>query len=470
MIIKRAFNNFIWLFVSEVSSKGLIFLGTIYLARVLGKAGFGLYSLALAVGVYFWIVVDMGIIGYGTREVARNKEKAAELYSLLNSLRFILAISLFLIFCAALYIVDMSPEKRLILLAGGFYVVGYSLSPDWVFRGLEKMQFVALGNIVTSLIFVTGIYLFVKESSGTFWASLIYSCSFLFGSLVLLIIINKELKIPFSFNISFTKWRFHVRESFYFAINSGFNNLSLFIPIFFMGFLSTDEDLGAFSAPHRLIILVINASSLSIAALYPVLSSLYMTNRDDFKKTHVSFQKMIIWIALPVCIIATILSKNIVTFIFGVSYQDSAGIFTVLIWLSFLAIIRYSFGNALISANFHRFNMFATGAGAAFVTLTCVMLIPRYSGYGAAWALISGEIVTMFLMVGLFRKKLGFSGLLRPHILKVLLASMIMSIVIIILHSSAIPTALIGFFIYGVLSWSIGIISKKKIQEIFIKE
>ena len=176
---------------------------------------------------------------------------------------------------------------------------------------------------------------------------------------------------------------------------------------------------------------------------------------------------MIIWIALPICIIATILSKNIVTFIFGVSYQDSAGIFTVLIWLFSLAIIRYSFGNALISANFHRFNMFATGAGAAFVTLTCAILIPRYSGYGAAWALISGEIVTMFLMVGLFRKKLGSSGLLRHHLLKVLIASVTMSIVIIILHLPAIFTAVAGIFIYAVLSWSIGIISKKKIQEIY---
>jgi PST family polysaccharide transporter len=172
MIIKRAFNNIFWLFLSEACSRGLIFLGTIYLARVLGKAGFGLYSLALAVGVYFWIVVDMGVMVYGTREIARNKEKAAELYSLLNSLRFILAVTLFLIFCAVLYMVDMTPEKRLILIAGGFYVVGYSLSPDWVFRGLEKMQYIALGSIVTSFFFITGIYLLVKAPSDTFWLPL----------------------------------------------------------------------------------------------------------------------------------------------------------------------------------------------------------------------------------------------------------------------------------------------------------
>lgn len=166
-ISKRVFNNLFWLFLSKVSSKGLIFLGTIYLARVLGKARFGLFSLSMAVGIYFWTIVDMGVMGYGTREIARDKEKTAELYSLLNSLRFILAIGLFFIFCIALYFIEMPLEKKLILMAGGFYVVSHSLLPDWVLRGLEKMQYIALGNIVTALFFLAGIYIFAKDSSGT---------------------------------------------------------------------------------------------------------------------------------------------------------------------------------------------------------------------------------------------------------------------------------------------------------------
>lgn len=464
MIIKRAFNNFFWLSVSEVSSKGLIFLGTIYLARVLGKAGFGLYSLALAVGLYFWTIVDMGISGYGTREVSRDKEKAAELYCLLNSFRFMLAIILFLVFWLALYMVDISPEKRLILLAGGFYVVGYSLSPDWVFRGLEKMQYIAVGNIVTALFFVAGIYLFVKDSSGTLSASLIYSCTFFIGSLLLMILLYKKIKIPFFPRISFSQCWFHLKESFYFAINGAFNIIEIFIPIFFIGIWNTAEDLGIFSAPHRLTTMMIYASSLSVAALYPILSSLYVTNINDFKRTHSGFQNMMLWIVTPLCIITSIFSKNIIIFIFGIDYVDSARILTVLIWFFFLTIIRYSFGNALISANYHRFNMFATGAGAGFVTLTCLILIPKYSGYGAAWALICGEIVTLLLMVGLFRRKLGFSGLLRPHVIKILFASAVMILIIEIVHLPGIPSAVTGIISYGLLSLSTGVIDKKKIQ------
>jgi len=233
-----------------------------------------------------------------------------------------------------------------------------------------------------------------------------------------------------------------------------------------MGIWSTAEDIGIFSAPHRLALLVTRAGGLVIMALYPVLSSLYVTNIDDFKKTHAGFQKMIIWIAMPVCIIATLLSKDIVTFLFGASYADSSGIFNILIWLSFLMIIRYSFGNALISANFHRFNMFATGAGAATVTAVSIALIPVYSGYGAAWALMSGEIVTLILMYGIFKQKVYSSEFIKRYFIKVLFAGMTMGLIIKSIHLSAIPSSMIGIIIYGIISFIIGIQNKKDIQRV----
>lgn len=466
-ITKRVFNNIFWLVLSEVSSRTLIFLGTIYLARIVGKAGFGLYSLSLAVGVCFWMVADMGVTGYGTREIARNKEKAAELYNTLNSLRFLLAISLFLIFCGVLYLINMPLEKKLILLAGAFYAVAYSLSTDWVFRGLEKMQYLILGRATAPLLFLGCIYLLVNTPSDTLFASVIYSCSFLIGSLSFIFLLHQKLKMPFSLRISFASWWFHIKESFYFAINGAFNSIAIFIPLFFMGFWSTNEELGIFSAPHRLTIMVIHMSGLILLGLYPTLSSLYVTDRDNFKKTHTRFQKLIIVVTMPICIIVTMFGKDIIVFLFGASYADSGGIFSVLIWLTFLAVIRRTFGSALLSAGFHRFNMLATGTGVAVITLTSIALIPRYSGYGAVWALIGGEIFTLIMMSIFFRKKVYYSDIFKSYFAKVFFAGIVMGLLIISLPFSIIPSIFVGILVYGLLSLSIGIVSKKSIQQVY---
>jgi O-antigen/teichoic acid export membrane protein len=470
-IANRAFKNICWLFLSEVSSKGLIFLGTMYLARVLGKAGFGLFSLSLAIGVYLWTVVDMGVVGYGTREIARHSDRAQYLYRLLNSMRFMLAVSVLLIFCSVLYFIDMPTEKKSIVMAGSFYIVAYSLSPDWVIRGLEKFQYLAFGSFITALIFLSGIFYFSQSASDTLLSCGIYSFSIFAGGITLMIVLYMKCNMPFYFDVSIKEWKFHAKESFYFAINGSFNNINLFIPLLFMGFMSTAEELGTFSAPHRLTIMIIRSSSFVIAALYPVMSNLYITSREDFKETHAKFQKMLIVVAMPVCIIITFLSKDIVVLIFGSLYSDSYGILSILIWFSFLIIIRYSFGNALMSANLHRFNMFATGVGAVVITSFSAALIPKYSAYGAAWSLIGGEIVTLVLMIRLFKKKLGYSNLLRAHIVKVLLASTFMgaiiSVIIITFHFHHIISIFIGMLGYIFMFLIMALMSKRGISQIY---
>lgn len=468
-VVRRGFNNIFWISVSEISSKGLIFLGTIYLARILGKAGFGLFSLALTVGGYLWVIADIGVTGYGVREIARNREKSAELYSLLNSLRFVLSLCLFLIFCVALYIIDMPIEKKLILLSGGVYPIASALSSDWVFRGLEKMQYIVAGSLTTSLFYLGNLFLFVKGYSDTAMGVFIYSSSFLAGGLICMILLRHKLNIPFSLIISFKDWWLHIKESFYFTINSVLINSLMFIPILFMGIWSTAEELGVFSAPYRLTSMVTQAGGLAISALYPTLSNLYITDKDTFKKTHIGFQKLLIVITMPVCIISTILSKDIIMFIFGPLYVKSIGIFNVLIWLSSLIIIRNSFGNALLSAGFHRFNMIATGTGAVIVILVSIVLIPKYSAYGAAFALICGEIFTLLLMSKLFREKLYRSVFFKTYLVKILLASVIMGLLIISLNFSMVWRIFIGILAYGLLSLTLGIVSKESVQQIYRK-
>ncbi len=468
-ITKRIFNNVLWLSLSEVISKSLMFFGTIYLARVLGNAGFGLFSFSLAVGVYFWVVSDVGITQYGVREVARNKEKAGKLYNTLNSMRFILALLLFIVFSCILYFADIPLEKKTILLSGASFAVAYSLSSDWVFRGMEKMQYIFIGRIATSLSFLVGIYLLVKSDADTVTASVMYSASTLLGSLTFLILLSKKFNLSFSLEVSMKEWIVHIKESFYFAINGVFNNSSLFIPIFFMGLWNTNEEIGIFSAPHRLIMMVIRVSTLVISALYPPLSSLYVADRANFQKVHAAFLKVVIGISAPVFIVAAMFSKEIMLILFGKSYGDSGIIFHVMIWFTFLLIIRRSIGNALFSAGFQRCNMFASGAGFFILILTSLVLMHKYDSYVAAWTLISGEVITLLIMSFFFRQKVYFLEFLAPYGIKILLVSAAMVLIMAGLPFSKLSNSFIGIFAYCLMLPVVGIVKKNSLQELYIK-
>lgn len=468
-LTKRIFRNVFWLSLSEVSSRALIFISTVYLARTLQEAGFGLFSLSMAVGALSWVVVDMGITAYGTREIAWKRERANELCSVLNSLRITLAVVLFPIFCGVLYFISVPIQTKFVLMAGAFYAVACSFSVDWVLRGLEKMQFILAGRLISALIFVSGINLLVKIPSDTLLAAIIYSFSFLIGSLAFIIILTRKFKISFSMTLSFKDWRDHIRKSFYFSINDIFNQVSILIPIFFMGFWSTHEDIGIFSAPHRLILLVANAAGLIMESLYPTFSNLYVTEKEKFKNTFIRIQKMMTGIAIPIVIIITYMSKEIIQFIYGTSYTSGVMIFNVLIWFVFLIVIRRNTGITLFSAGFQRGNMFATGTGMIVIILTSIVLIPKYAGYGAAWALLAGEAVTLILITVLFIKNVFYSDFFTAYLLKVLFSGLIMYLLVKNLPFPKLFNLVAGIIVYGLIASCFGIVNKKTFQNLCVR-
>lgn len=423
---RRAISNFLGLAISEIISKGLAFLGSLYLARELGKAGFGLFSLATAVGMYLWIIVDLGITGYGTREVARTPHRAQELLGLLNSLRFVVAMILFILFSLiVLLALDFESQKKYIIVIGAFYIVGFSLSPDWVLRGLEKMQYLVVGSLVTAVSFLAAIFLTVSGVETTLEACAAYSVSFFIGSIALIFLLALRMKIPFRFVFSTQQWFLHAKESVYFGLTMGFATLSLFAPFAFMAVWATDDALGVFSAPHRLATLVLRAGSMAISALYPVLTTLYLTDKKNFKSTVERFQVGIVIVMMPVCVAASFASEPILIFLYGEPYAEGSFIFSVLFWGVFVQMLRGSTSNALASAGFHRTCMLSTGFGTIITILACVFLIPTHGGAGAAFALLIGEVAVLISIsrlysIYLFKKsiicirdiKVGFAGLL----------------------------------------------------------
>ena len=217
-IARRVTSNFTWLLVSDFLSKGAMFLGTLYIARVLEAAEFGLFSFALVVSNYMWVATDLGVSPYGTRELAISPDRAEEILRLLNSLRFIASILTFIALFLVLTIADVSSHKRSVLLAAGLYAIAYALSPDWLLRGAETMKYLAIGNLVMGFTFLSSIFFLVKTPEDTIWAAFLWSFSFFFGSVVMIYLLWRRLGIKFFLTFLFPNGRDHLKRRFFFLL------------------------------------------------------------------------------------------------------------------------------------------------------------------------------------------------------------------------------------------------------------
>ncbi|MBI5206856.1 MAG: oligosaccharide flippase family protein, partial [Candidatus Firestonebacteria bacterium] len=111
-IIKNTFS----LLFSTIINQVLGFFVTVYLARILGPGDFGKINFALAIITYFTLITNFGLPLFGTREIARDKEKIKECIGNILGLRFCLSIlSFFLILVLVFFINKPINIKYLII-------------------------------------------------------------------------------------------------------------------------------------------------------------------------------------------------------------------------------------------------------------------------------------------------------------------------------------------------------------------
>lgn len=461
-IARRVTSNFIWLLLSDIFSGCTIFLGNLYIARALKAAEFGIFSFALAISEYMWIAADLGITLYGTREVAKNPDRAEEILSVLNSMRFFSSIVLFSVLFLILTLARVPPHKENVLLAAGFYVIAYALSPDWLFRGSETMKYLAIGDIITGSFFLSGILFLVKGPEDTTWAAFLWSFSSLVGSAGTLYLLWRNLGIRFFFTLFPSKWKGHIRESVYFALIASLMRGYAYIPILLLDFLSTPDQLGIFSAPHRFVYMLNRFNFVFPRAFYPVLSSL-SGDIKAFKEANYSLQKIMVAIGLPIGVGGTILARDIIHLLYGNSYLGATDIFKILIWVVPIGFVRSSYSNPLLALGLQRLNAIATSISVFITIILNLILIPTYGIYGAAVACVACEIMVLFFMTLIFSKRVYRSIPFDAYFFKIFVSCVLMGVLIGMVHVNVIIKITLGAASYGILAIVLGVMDRKAI-------
>jgi O-antigen/teichoic acid export membrane protein len=387
--------NFIWAVAGEATAKGVFFAANIYLARVLGVSNFGIFALAQATTTYIWLAADIGIRMYGVREVSKNKEDLEELISSLLTIRIISGTFFFCLYTIIFISIDMPVEEKLAFIGCGIYLLTYSFYIDWIFRGLEKFQYIAIGSFVYSGLFMGGVLMLVRSSDDLVRATFVWSLSFICGSASLFYFLYKVCRIKFRPSFGIRKWFGHLRESIYFSLSSGFLAVTQYIPILLLGIFFESRQVGLFSAPYRLISMVQGGGFMVTMAFYPVFSELFVKDRAKFDKTHRNYQKIMLFCGIPVLLVGILFSKNIMSLLFGYQYIGASRTLQVLSFLVPLYFVRSTFGIALFASGLQRLYNVATFLGAISTGALGLYLIPRYSLLGGALTLLLAETVMM---------------------------------------------------------------------------
>jgi len=376
LISKQITRNFLSLFLSNVIGQLFTLWAFIRIASVFGPEGFGKFSFAQVVALYFLYLADFGLQTLGTRTIAQERGEMRRYVWHITVLRIGLAVTCFVLLLIFVALLPESDETKQLLIVFGLAFLPSALLLEWVFQGIEQMEYVALGRVLKGMIFAGSVFFFVNTPEHLYHAAAFYVAGIVAASAILLWVYVRKFGLP-SWKLSATTLMDTLRAAAPLAAGSFITQVNYNFGTVALGLLLTNVDVGLFSAAYKVVLFLWAFAAVAAAnAVFPLMAKSYKQSVTLFSDCLKNFLRVFVFAAIPVGIGGSILASQIMGFLYAPEYQKAVIVFQLSIWTIVIVIYRMVFENALVAENNQR-KYFLGYAMAGLVTiLGNLLLIP----------------------------------------------------------------------------------------------
>ncbi len=388
--------NTLWLSISNFGGRALKAVIIIYAARVLGTAGYGVFSYAVTLAGFFTFFVDPGVNSILVRDGSRaNTEDRRELFSssFILKLAFI-AIGVVFVLSVAPFFSTLPGAKTLLPLVA--LIVVFDSLRDFFssfFRAEEKMQWDAFTYILENLGIAVFGFLFLRIASTPLWFSRAYVAGTAFGALIAVWLIRRSLRALVS-HVSFARMRAVLAAAWPFAVTSALGILLTNTDILIISWMRTAADVGIYAAAIRIVqVLYIVPGIIQLSTL-PVFSRFAKKDDEKFRNAFERTSGLIFLVSIPLSLGGAILGAPIMKLVFGTPYAAGGLAFSILMLglsFDFASII---FANAIFSYDRQKSLIAASVIGGAANVVFDLLFIPHWGIAGSAVATLCAQILT----------------------------------------------------------------------------
>ncbi len=399
-----AIKNIFWLTASRVIALFLLLLAYSQLFRYLGPFGSGQYQFVLSYVLIFSTLVDFGVQQFITKKMSEQPENTRVYFR--QFLRFEIFASLFL-YAILLFVAFLRGYEPVVMAAvavTGLGMVANALTYPYlsVMTANQDLKKVALINFLNSGVNISIIFLAIVFKK---YIVFLASVQLIFGILDLIlyrIFTKKYLVSKGEERVGEPSKKIDsehgsivgiLKNAWPFAILVGFsaiyNRIDVVIITRMLGF----EQTGLYTAAYKFLD-ILNFFPASVShVLFPVLTG-FMAKGFllDVKNTLEKYIRLMIFMALPMAVGGSILSKPLVLLLAGKEFEGSAPVLSVLIWASAILFI-YIPVNSLIISQLTKKAALVTGLNVLLNVVGNILLIPHYGIKAAAFMTVISEVI-----------------------------------------------------------------------------
>lgn len=337
---KKVIGNTAMLYLMTIAKMVFPLLTLPYLTRVLSEESYGFVSYVKSCMTYIQLIIDFGFILSSVKDIVKangDKEKIGTITGNTFLAKFMLALLsgvVLVVMCLTIKILQMN----ILFVILSFFAVATSLFlADFLFRGIEKMQYITIIYVISKGVSVALTFVFVHGDESLLWIPILDILTNVIAVAITLIIL-KRLKIKIK--ISNIKDCFlMIKDSFFYFLSSVATTAFSALNTLLIGIFITDLTQVAY---WSLCLSMISA----IQSLYaPICNGIYP---HMIKEKNLGFIHKVLAIFMPVvavgCVLCFFLAQTALRIIGGEKYVAAYDVFRWMIPILFFSFPAQVYG------------------------------------------------------------------------------------------------------------------------------
>jgi len=457
--LKTIVKNMSVLLVSDIIRYSFSFLFIMYIARYLGTEGFGLLSFVIASMGILGVVADLGMNSLMVRNVAVDRSLAGKYLGNVLLIKMILSLLIFVTLFTVIIVGSYPSETVWVVFFIGLSVILSIFTGVFtnVFQSFEKMQYLAIGDIVRSVLMLVGAFFIISLGESVVVLASVYFYANLVVFVYSVFVVLWKFARP---RIEFD-WRFW-KKIFRDSLPMG--GMAICFLIYFrvdtvmLAFMKGDVAVGLYNAAYRLTDATMVIPALVMTVVFPVLSRYHEQGRGIFLQVYEKSFKFLLYGGLLMAVMVTLLSYPIIGVVYGDAFLESAGALQILIWAAAALFLSNVLGSVLVAANKQMFGLYINLATIFINVFLNLGMIPFYGFIGAAITTVVSEIINIIICM-YYLEKHGYPIGLKAVFLPAFLGLGVIGGVIGVLSFvgiSSVVIAFVSFVLYGVILFKFG--------------
>lgn len=365
-----------------------------YLARTLGPVNTGIFEFTFANETYFSLFAALGVISYGSREIARNRDNKKERSLLFWEIEGLVFFTSFICLIGYGFFIYLNTQYQTYYLILTIGLLATTFDISWFFTGIEKFSSIVIRNCIVRILEVIAIFIFVKDDGDLIYYFLIMMVGLFSGNFSLWFSLKNEIEKVSIKEIHIFR---HFKGILIFFLPAIATSMYSVLDKTFIGIITKDEAQNGYYEYATKIINIAKAvtfTSLNMV-IGPRNSYLYKNNQTEEIKTRLSNSlDYMLFLAFGFSFGLMGVSSLFVPFFLGDKFVPAVPVLVALCPLVIIIAVSNALGYQyydpvglrLKSAGF----LLIGGVSNVWMNL---LLIPKYGCLGAAIASVIAEFI-----------------------------------------------------------------------------